>query len=338
MEHISTVTARMADARETPPVLAEALKVAFKIERPGIYFDVPTDDYFADPAPAPSLTQSIAKILIDRSPAHAAAEHPRLAPAIAEEDDAPEKYDTAKAIGNAAHALMIGRGKSLAVGDYPSWVSKDAKAFKAEAMVCGLVPILSKHMARAEAMVKAARAQLDAVGWRSAFLEGAGEVMIAWQEDGLWFRSLIDWLVDPSHPYDLKTTGLSCAPHAVPTLMANAGWDIQAAMHERGLNALDPGGAGRRVFRFVAQENEPPFALTPVEITEGTLTLGRKKLAYAVDLWRRCMDAGEWPAYPTEVCRPEYPGWRETQWLDREVAESERRPQSSRMLTSLMGG
>lgn len=339
MEPLSAVTARMADAPETPPVLAEALKQAraTPIEAAGFYFDVPAADYFADPTPTPSLTQSIAKLLIDRSPAHAAAEHPRLSAGVAEEDEAPEKYDAAKAIGNAAHALMIGRGKSLAVGDYPAWTSKEAKAFKAEATAAGIVPILAKHMARAEAMVKAARAQLDAVGWRSAFVDGAGEVVIAWEEDGLWFRSLIDWLVNPGLAIDLKTTGLSCAPHAVPTLMANAGWDIQAAMHERGLNALDPGGAGRRVFRFVAQENGPPFALTPVEITEGTLTLGRKKLAYAVSLWRRCMEAGEWPAYPPEVCRPEYPGWKETQWLDREVAESDRRPASSRMITSIMG-
>jgi len=312
--------------------------MAFTIDKPGIYLDVPAADYFADPCPIPSLTQSIAKTLIERSPAHAAAEHPRLNPPDDAEDEPPEKYDASKAIGNAAHALLIGRGKTLAVAEFPAWTTKEAKEFKAGALEAGQVPILHKHFSRAEALVNAARRQLVAANWITPFTDGHGEVVIAWQEGGLWFRSLIDWMVNPTLVIDLKTTGLSCAPHAVPNLMANAGWDIQAAFHERGLDVLDPGGAGRRVFRFVAMENEPPFALTPVEITEATLTMGRKKLAYAVAVWRRSMESGEWPAYPSAVCRPDYPQWKETQWLNREVAEAEVRPTRGAMLPSLMGG
>lgn len=302
----------------------------------GIYTDFDVAAYHADPLPTPSLSQSIAKVLIEKSPAHARAEHPRLAPPVADEDETPEKYDAAKAIGNAAHALLIGRGKGISVGAYPSWQTKEAKAFKSEAMAAGLTPILTKHMARAEAMVAAVRRQLFEVGWLSAFSEGHGEVVIAWEEDGLWFRSLIDWMVTPTLLIDLKSTGLSCAPHAIPNLMANASWDIQAAFHERGLDVLDPDGRGRRKFRFVAVENDPPFALTAVELTEGTLTMGRKKLEYAVRAWRRAMENDDWSAYPTDVCQPEYPGWKESQWLNREVEESERRPR--RQLSSLMGG
>lgn len=309
---------------------------AFRVTAPGIFLDVPSQDYFADPCPTPSLTQSIAKTLIERSPAHAAAEHPRLAPPSTD-DDEPEKYDAAKAIGNAAHALMIGRGKEIAVGEYPNWQTKEAKAFKSEAMTGDRVPILSKHMARAEAMVKIARATLREVGWTTAFEMGNGEVVIAWREGDVWFRSMIDWMVSPSLLFDYKTTSLSCAPHNIATLMANAGWDIQAAMHERGLNALDDSGVGRRIFRFLAQENDPPYAVTPVELTEAVLTMGRKKLAYAVEAWKRSMASGQWPAYSTEVCRPEYPSWKETQWLAREVTESER-PRQGKMLPSTMGG
>jgi hypothetical protein len=308
--------------------------MTFTITRPGIYTDVPTDDYYADPiAAGPSFTQSLAKIVIERSVAHAKAEHPRMAPVEAE-DDTPERYDAAKAIGNAAHALLIGRGKEIAVGEFNAWQSKDAKTFKADAWVAGKTAILSKHMARAEAMSLAARYQIDAVGWTDVFREGHGEVVIAWEEDGLWFRSLIDWMVDPSRVYDLKTSAMSVAPHAIPKLMTDADWPLQAAFHERGLDVLDPGGAGRRKHRFIAQENEPPYALTPVELTEAVMTMGRKRLDFAIKRWRHAMETGEFLAYPAEVCRPEYPGWRETQWLGREVEESERKPK----LTSLMGG
>ena len=40
--------------------------------------DIPPREYHADPCPAPSLSRSIAKLLVERSPAHAYAAHPRL--------------------------------------------------------------------------------------------------------------------------------------------------------------------------------------------------------------------------------------------------------------------
>lgn len=308
-----------------------------KIEKAGIYLDFPIADYFADPTPTPSLSQSVAKILIDRSPAHAAAGHPRLAPQLAaDEPEEEERYDAAKAIGNAAHALLIGRGKDLAIGAFPDWRKKEAKEFKSACLDAGKTPILEKHHKRAAAMVAAGRRQLDAVGW-SVEGDGEGEAVIAWQEDGLWFRSMIDWLGNDGHVYDFKSTSLSCAPHAIPNMMASAGWDIQAAMIERGLAVLTPDMAGRRRFRFIAIENEPPYALTPVELPEAVLTMGRKRLAFAVARWREAVTSGAWPAYPAEVCRPEYPGWQESRWLDREIAESER-PKKGAMLESLMGG
>jgi hypothetical protein len=63
--------------------------------------------------------------------------------------------------------------------------------------------------------------------------------------------------------------------------MASAGWHVQCAMHERILNAIDPEGAGRRRFLYIAQENEPPYALTVNEIGESALTIGRKQIDYA---------------------------------------------------------
>lgn len=308
-----------------------------KIKQPGIFLDMAAADYFADPCPEPSLTQSIAKILIERSPAHAVLEHPRFAPP-AEDDDEPEKYVAAQAIGNAAHVLMIGRGKALAVAAFDNWMSKDAKAFKAEATAAGKTPILEKHFAEANNMVNAARAQLDAIGWKDAFKLGHGEVVIAWKEGETWFRSMIDWMPATTILYDYKTSAASLAPHLIAPKMESDGWHVQAAMHERGLDAIDPRQAGRRYFRFIAQENKPPYALLGIELDEHWLTLGRKKLEYAVGMWRACMASGEWPAYPSEPFCPPYPGFRETQWLGREIANEERRQRPRIAADHFMGG
>jgi hypothetical protein len=315
------------------------------IAKLGLYLDMSAKDYFADPAPQPSLTQSIAKILIDRSPAHARLAHPRLNPDFSE----PFEYEKRLAIGNAAHKLLIGRGKEVCIIEADDFRKTDARETRDRAITDGHVPILAKHMKQAHELVKAARAQLDEVGCTTAFKdgEGHGEVVVAWQEfftdapDGIWLRTMIDWKRGAGLFYDLKTSGRSAAPQAVPYTMEDGGWPIQAAMQERGLDVVDPKNAGRRIFRFVMVENTPPFALTINEMTEAAMTHGRKQLDYAIRIWRRCMKTGEWPKYPPKINYPEVPGFKEAQWLAREIAEEDarvsHRPRDG-MLTDLSAG
>lgn len=295
-----------------------------RIEKPDIYYDVSANDYFDDPCPEPSFSQSIGKVLIDHSAMHARTEHPRLTTPLDDEDEEPEKYVVAQAIGNAAHKLIIGRGKEIAVGDFTSWRSGDSKDFKTAALEAGHVPILTKHMARAYAMEQAFRRQLEAHAEGDVFSAGRGEVVLAWQEDGFWFRCMVDWLHDDlSGADDLKTTGLSAAPHTLGTLAANGGWDIQAAMIERGLRALRPSTV-RRKYRFVPLENYAPYGLSVMPMNEAWMTMGRKRLEYAITRWKIAMARGQWRGYPAVGVTPDYPGFKESQWLDREVSEAER--------------
>lgn len=303
----------------------------------GIHLNVEPADYFADCAPEPSLTQSIAKILIERSPAHARLEHPKLCPPVTD-DDEPEKYVAAQAIGNAAHAIMIGRGRDIAEGEFDNWMSKAAKDFKKDMAADGKLIILSKHLARANELVKQASYQLDAAGHRDAFRVGNGEVVLVWQEDGMWFRSMIDWMVDTTRLYDLKTSGMSCAPHLVVERPCTDGWDIQAAFHERGLDVLDPDNAGRRQHHYIAVENAPPYGLVPVRISEADLTMGRKKLDYAVSVWRSCMHYETWPCYSAETVTSRPRGWTETKWLEREVEHDQRKQREPIPSDLLMAG
>lgn len=309
--------------------------MTFRITQPGIFLDVPTLDYFADPAPTASLTQSVAKILLAKSPLHAWYAHPRLNP------DYRHKDDTFFDIGNIAHTLMIGRGKEIVVLEsFDDWRTKAAKEAREIAAASGKLAVLGKHYSKAEAMVRAAREQLTIRGLDLLFDStlGNGEVVTAWKEGALWMRQMIDYLSGDARTFcDYKSTGESAAPHALSRKMVNDGWAIQAAMGERGLDVLDPKNAGRRRYLFVVQEDEKPYALTVAEIGEAAMTMGRKQLDMAVTIWRRCIENDRWPGYPTDIARPEYPGWAETEWLNREIAHDERR-KAEPMLDSLMGG
>lgn len=284
----------------------------------GIYLNMPTRDYFADPAPAPSLTQSLAKIIIERSPLHAWYAHPRLNPDFRSDD--ATKYD----VGNIAHALMIGRGKEIVVLDgYDDWRKDAAKKAREEAAAQGKLAVLGKHYALAGRMVDAAVMQLKLRGETELFREGDGEAVTIWQEGPIWLRQMIDWL----SPYrlivaDYKTTDLCAAPDQIARIASNAGWHIQAAMSERGLDVLHPQTAGRRRYVFVVQETEPPYQINVVDMSETWLTMGRKMLTYAIERWKICTARNQYSGYPLQPIIPEFPGWAESHWLDREQTES----------------
>jgi hypothetical protein len=276
--------------------------------------------YFGDPCPEPSLSQSICKVMLERSPLHAMHEHPRLRPAGLDDDDG-EKYVKAQAIGNAAHAIMLGRGKTLEIIRFNDFKGGEAKKLRDAAYGAGKTPILERHLAVASDIVAAGLAQLERHEDRDAFQNGAGEVALIWQDEGIWCRALVDWLHDDLRTVDdFKTSGMSMAPHVIGLRAETAGWHIQAAFIERGLDILDPAGAGRRRFRFIGQEQDgKPYALTSMHMDEHWMTMGRKKVQAAMALWRSALKSGRWQGYGHRAVVPEYPSFREKQWLDREM-------------------
>ncbi len=286
------------------------------INEPGVFYDMPSTVYFGDPCPDPSLTQSVAKILLERSPLHAWHAHPRLNPNFEANDD--PKFD----LGNVAHKLILGRGKDFVVLPFDDYRTKAAKEAREVAIANGKVAVLEHQHIRAVHMVRAARDQLFSRDLDYLFRTGC-EAVLAWREGDIWLRQMIDWAhPDTTIVADYKTTDMSVAPHALPRLMIAGGWPIQAAMAERGLEALK--GVARRRFLFVAQETEPPYQLSVAEMSRDAITMGAKQLIHAIDVWTRCMQAREWPGYPLLINTPEYPGWAEQQWLDREVKDAAR--------------
>jgi hypothetical protein len=297
-----------------------------KIEKAGIFRGVSSADYFSDPCPEPSFTQSLCKIIIEQSPRHAWTASSRLNPNWLPDD--PTKFD----LGNVAHNLILGRGKDYVVLDFADWRTKAAQDARKEAHAAGKVAILDEQFGRALLMNDAAHEQLSNHEDSDALTNGSAETMICWQEDGIWFRSLVDWLHDDLRAIsDFKSTGMSVAPHVLGLRAQAGGWEIQAAFISRGLDILDPEGAGRRKFRFIAQETSEPYALNVMHMDETWLTMGRKKIEIGIQIWRNCIKTGKWTGYPARSIIPEYPGFKMSQWLEREEQEFSG-------IDSLMGG
>jgi PDDEXK-like domain of unknown function (DUF3799) len=294
----------------------------------GIHFDMDSATYFADPCPAPSLTQSLAKLILDKSPRHAWLKSPQLNPAWAPGD--ADGYDSDRAIGNAAHAYMLGRGKQVEVMTHTNFRTKDAQEIRDAALDAGRVPILPHHDERAHAMVNVGVAQLIERDYRDLFDPdpqlGHSEVVVICQYNGLWLRSMIDWLSEDRRIVaDYKTGGMNCAPHAIDMKMKSGGVEIQAAMHELILDTIDPDNAGRRQHIFVFQENDEPYALNAFPLSEEWLTMGRKQLAMAMHQWAECIATMRWPLYPIDAGCPAYPGYQATKLLAREIEYEDRR-------------
>jgi hypothetical protein len=288
-----------------------------RIDKLGIYRGIVPSDYHADPCPEPSLTQSIAKILLERSPRHAWTAHPRLNHDWEEDND--KKFD----LGNVAHALVLGCGKDFEILPFDDYRTKAAQQARDAAHEAGTIAILQHQFEQASEMVQAARHQIQSHEDADVLNDttGQAEVMLAWQEDGIWFRALVDWLHDDLRTVDdYKTTLMSVAPHVIGIRAEAAGWHIQAAFIERGLNILDPKNIGKRKFRFIAQETDKPHALTVMHMDEHWLTMGHKQVDIAAAIWRRCIKCDSWPGYPAKGIVPEFPGYKEKQWLDREMS------------------
>ena len=292
---------------------------------PGAH-NVAAEVYAADPAPRPSLSASIAHLLIAASPAHAWEASPSLNPDFVPEEKAA--FD----IGTAAHMLMTGVGAEIAQIDADDYRTKAAQQARDEARGAGLVPLTRPQVEGVRRMVASARRQMEAHGIGDPFARGAkagtNEVSILWQADGIWNRARPDCIdLAEGVAYDLKTISGYADPEAwVRSAMAHS-VDLRAAHYLDGLAAIYP---GEWRYRFVLLEKARPHCLAVVELSGAAIEIGRKKLRRARSIWQQCIAENDWPGWSSEIAVVDPPGWHEIAWLDRESREADYRQRHGR--------
>lgn len=283
-----------------------------KITGPGVY-DIDAATYHADKLMAvPTLSSSIAKILVDSTPLHAWWNHPRLNPDFEKDDN--KKFD----FGNAMHAALLG-GASIAVIAADDYRTKAAQEQRDAALARGSVPVLPHQMAAVQAACAAVYRQLRDHEAKDALSKGRPEMTVIWNDGGIAARARLDWLPDDAEKtgvvYDLKTT-TDANPQVWQRRLFDLGADIQAVWYARGLRAVL--GIANPVFRFIVVECDPPHALSVVQLSPSALDLATRKVDEAMALWAECLAENRWPGYPPFVFHVDSPPWKAQQFEDRQ--------------------
>lgn len=277
---------------------------------PGFHLDIDAAAYHADPAPEPSLSSSVAGLLLSKSALHAKLAHPRLNPHF---DLAKQERKRKMDFGSVCHALLIGKGRQIEIIAAENFQTKAARDKRDDAIEAGLIPCLANEYTEAQRMVAAARAQLDGMPECAGAFEhgkGEGEVVMLWQDPfGCWCRGMLDWLTHDGVIYDYKTTASNVWPDpmAIGRVIADRGYDLQEGFYRRGYEQLRPQQAGRVKFRFVFQETEEPYPLVVVELDAVGRAMGERKARASIGLFTKHLQENDWPGYPTGIIQAEYP-------------------------------
>lgn len=279
--------------------------------------------YHADEhTPSPSLSSSLARTLINKTPLHAWAASPRLQrefPDVGGIPAAPKETD-AFDIGRVCHAILLGRGESIDVVVADAWTTKAAKAQRAESREAGRTPILLAQYDAARAMADIARAKVAEAGLE---IDPARSEMPAYAViDGVRCRALIDnapaW---PSSPLlDYKTCE-DASPEACLRSVQSYGYDFQWQWYREVWKAAT---GETRTLIFLFQEKAPPHSCQIVELYDGRgegdwSEDAAEKCAEARRIWLACLETGQWPDYPTRIATLYAPQFYRNRWADKQT-------------------
>lgn len=128
--------------------------------------------------------------------------------------------------------------------------------------------------------------------------EGDAEVSLFDEFLGVKRRGRIDYLPkEGGIAVDLKTT-VDASPQGFARSVARYGYHIQRAHY---LDILKRVAGDARDMLFVTVEKEAPYLVAVHRLSPEFVDMGVTEALEAVDVYKRCMDTGEWPGYPMEI-------------------------------------
>lgn len=265
------------------------------ISTPGAWMGVPIDTYHGLIQPAVDghfvTAGSLAR-------AERSMEHFWCYCAWNPEKEPPDLDTDALRLGKAAHVLAFQPdlfAEQFVISPYAEYRSGEAKGWRKEVLDNGMLPMKEAEMARLLRMADKLRKDPDA---SKLFQNGLPEMSFMAKDPatGIWMLTRPDFTPGSSGRglVDYKTTADGSFA-AFGRSVFNYDYDIQAAL------ALDVVAAATGEMRpcmwFVAQEKDPPFAVSVHRTEPDQLLQAKSRIRDLLDGIARCIETKVWPGY-----------------------------------------
>lgn len=253
-------------------------------------YDFGIEHYDSDPCDAPSLTAEGVRLILDASPAHFAARHPRLSawPELIK----PREPD--ESLGAIVKALVLNKGHEVAPLPFEDFRTKLAQAQRDQARADGKIVCSESTFTHAETIAARALGQIGK--FHAGGFRGVSDATIVWQRQSahgpIWCRARVDHLM--GRDAVMIVTMKRVTPAEVGKAIANDALDVLAAM------------LLWRDLRIIAIETEPPFTTYMREIEHEWLEASRAEVDAAAGNLALCLKSKTWDGPPTQPICPDF--------------------------------
>lgn len=259
-----------------------------------IYKDMPAAVYHGETfSDVPLLSASIAKIILQDSPAHAFLRHPKFGAAPMDSTDAMDS-------GSIQHALLLGKGgEQISICDFDDFRTKAAQTQRDAATAAGLTPIIRHKYDEHERTAKILDGRLRARGYSLSGEGGDSEIVLTWTEYHsmtkvpVLCRAMLDRIVG-NNILDLKTAA-SVTGDNISRTVEKLGYHVAEAAYRRAFTENFPSEIGRESFTRLFVEIREPYCVSPDQSSGALRMLGGVLWQHAVDTWAECLATGYWP-------------------------------------------
>lgn len=277
------------------------IRTDLDLEKPeaGVYSGVSFEDYVNIGA----ANNSVLKMFIDQSPAHA--RHYI-------ENGRPETQ--ALAFGQAADCYIL-EPLLFAKKYVPAPKDDDGKEYHKNTKIYkqfvadldeGVTPLKEQEMADIISIYNC----LSGSPAMALLRGGQSQLVVVWKDEptGLLCKARLDYFNEQLWTItDLKTTRDS-KPANFAKDIYNFKYFMQAAFYQDGFKQAT-GEDIAPSFLFFAVEKVPPFVNMAVELGERSVEAGRLCYRKALDMYAECLKTGEWKMYRDEITMIEMPDW-----------------------------
>ena len=210
----------------------------------------------------------------------------------------PDGSTSSQAFGTAVHCAVLERDtfdtRYAVRPEGQNGVTKEGKAFKAEAEATGRAVLSHEEGRWCEAVARRARENRRVSEWLARPHDT--EVSIVWERGGYLCKARLDMMVPGINIIaDLKTT-FTADPDGFARQITKYHYHTQGAWYAEGLRAV----TGQDwTFNIIAVEKRRPFLVTVHELVRGDAahSVAVTECDKLFMLYTECCKAGHWPGY-----------------------------------------